>query len=95
MGTWMRRGVCVRPLGGASPSELRIRPLAPVEAPDVPISCLGAFPVTVALVEAELNKTLTVVESCVCALAERWTSSPQTAARQSARPSRNPALLCD
>lgn len=49
----MRRagGVCVRPLGNASPSELRIRSLAPVEAPDVPISCLGAFPVTVALVE--------------------------------------------
>lgn len=33
-----------------------------------------------------------MVESCVCALAERWTSSPQTAARQSARPSATP--LC-
>lgn len=42
---------CVRPLGIASPSDLRIRVLAPVEAPDVPISCLGAFPVTVVLVE--------------------------------------------
>lgn len=56
MGTWMRRGVRVRPLGGASPSELRIRPLAPVEAPDVPVSCLGAFPVTAALVEAETHR---------------------------------------
>lgn len=33
------------------PSDLRIRVLAPVEAPDVPISCLGALPVTAAWVE--------------------------------------------
>lgn len=70
MGTWMRTG-CVRPLATPAPSDLRIRVLAPVEAPDVPISCLGAFPVTVALVEQvaegtgrELKETLTVVESC-------------------------------
>lgn len=48
-------GVCKRQtpwqrLPPATPSDLRIRVLAPVEASDVPISCLGAFPVTAAWV---------------------------------------------
>lgn len=63
-------GVCETPWRCLPASDLRIRVLAPVEAPDVPISCLGAFPVTVAWVKQiaegtgrELNKTLTVAES--------------------------------
>lgn len=45
--------VCETPWQRRPSSDLRIRVLAPAEAPDVPIFCLGAFPVTVALVESQ------------------------------------------
>lgn len=44
-------GVCETPWRCLPASDLRIRVLAPLEAPDVPISCLGAFPVTLAWVK--------------------------------------------